>query len=172
MSDPFVGEIRMAGFNFAPRGWATCDGQLLPISQNTALFSLLGTMYGGNGTSTFALPDLRTRMPIGQGSGPGLTPTSPGDRGGEATHTLTASEMPSHRHGMNASASGTSTTAGPLVALANPGGTTKVFRAATNLVATASPLSPSGGGQAHENRQPYLAVNFVIALQGVFPSRN
>lgn len=170
MSQPFLGEIRMFASNFAPRGWAFCSGQLLPIAQNTALFSLLGTTYGGDGRVTFALPDLRGRMPMHAGQGQGLSPRTLGEMSGEPTHTLSLSEMPSHSHPLNGTAAGTIGTPGATVALA---GGVKAYRSpASNPVVMAAGLSPTGGGQAHENRQPYLGVSFIIAMQGIFPSRN
>lgn len=172
MSDPFIGEVKLFGGNFAPRGWALCDGQLLAIAQNTALFSILGTTYGGDGRTTFGLPDLRGRSPIGAGQGPGLSPRTIGESGGATTSTLSAAQMPAHTHALRA-ADGAATLGapGPGVALAATSGA-KVYRSATNLSPTAAPLTPTGGGQPHNNRQPYLALNFIIALQGFFPSRN
>jgi microcystin-dependent protein len=169
MSDAFVGEIRMVGWNFAARGWAFCDGQLLPIQQNTALFSLLGTTYGGDGRTTFGLPDLRGRMAMGHGGGPGLSPRVLGDAVGQPSHTLTTAEMPAHSHPLNAAAAGTTGTPGPAVALASG---VRAYRSPpSNPVSMSAGLTPTGGGQAHENRQPYLGVNFVIATQGIFPPR-
>ena len=170
MSDPFIGEIRMFGGTFAPRGWAFCNGQILSIAQNAALFSLLGTSYGGDGRSTFALPDLQGRMPLHQGGGPGLTPRTLGESFGAATHSLSVEEMPGHTHGLNATLAGITGTPGPGVALA---GGSKVYRSpASNPVATAAPLAVAGGGQPHENRQPYQALSFIIALEGVYPPRD
>ncbi len=174
MTEPFLAEIRLFGFNFAPRGWALCNGQLMSISQNTALFSLLGTFYGGDGRVTFGLPNLMGSVPMGTGSGPGLTQHFQGEIGGEQFVTLVDSEMPTHRHDLMAnSAPGDLPTPGPSFSLARsapfiyktPGG-----------AAAAQPLSPSavgviGGSQPHNNMQPYLTVNFCIALQGVFPQR-
>ena len=169
MSEPFLGELKLVSFNFAPKGWTQCNGQLLPISQNQALFSLLGTMYGGNGAQTFALPDLRSRIPIG--FGPNVTQ---GERGGEEFHTVTMQELPAHTHG-------------PVVAAADNADVIKpgnhFFGATTgNLTVYASPsnlapmnagvVSSIGGSQPHENRQPFLVLNWIIALQGIFPSRN
>jgi microcystin-dependent protein len=171
MSEPFIAEVKMFGGNFAPRGYALCNGQILPIAQNTALFSLLGTTYGGNGQTTFGLPDLRGRSPLGFGSGPGLTPRSLGESSGSPTHTLTSTEMPTHSHALRAAAAATGGTPGAGVALAATA-TARVYRSATNTVPMAAPLGTTGGGQPHENRQPWLAVNFIIALQGIFPSRN
>jgi len=174
MAEPFIGQIIMAGFNFAPRGYATCDGQIQSISQNTALFSLLGTTFGGNGQTTFALPDLRGRVPIHMGQGPGLSSYVLGEVAGEENHTLINSEMPSHNHLFS-----TSNVAG---ALGTPNGN---FLAASSSNQTAlyrptadgSALSPqsiglAGGSQPHNNLQPFLTINFCIALEGIFPSRN
>jgi microcystin-dependent protein len=171
MSDAFVAEIRMFPFNFAPRAWAWCDGQILPISQNTALFALLGTTYGGDGRTTFALPDLQGRSPLGAGQGAGLSRRDLGEQGGSATTTLLATEIPSHSHTVSAAATASTVTPGTGVALANGAGG-QVYRAATNPVAmAASSFAPAGSGQAHNNRQPYLGLYFCIALQGIFPPR-
>jgi len=165
VSEPFLAEIRIMSFNFPPQGWALCNGQLLPINQNQALFSLLGTTYGGDGRTTFALPDLRARAPIHVGNGHTL-----GENGGEQAHTLLISELPEHTHTEQASPN-----AGDAV---NPTGAvlasaSNVYRAADNLT-TLNPASVTnvGGSQPHENMQPYLALTFCIALQGIFPSRN
>ena len=172
MADPFVAEIRIFPFNFAPRGWAWCDGQLLPLSQNTALFSLLGTTYGGNGKSNFALPDLQGRAPMHPGQGPGLSLHDLGETGGSETVTLLESEIPSHSHGI--SASGGSGNVG------SPAGQKVANGAGVNMYATAlapatqlndQALAPAGGDQPHNNLQPYLTFYFCIALQGVFPPR-
>jgi microcystin-dependent protein len=166
MSEPFLAEVRIVSFNFAPRGWAFCDGQLLPINQNQALFSLLGTIYGGDGRTTFALPDLRGRVPIHSGNS-----HSPGQRGGQQDHTLALDELPQHTHQVNASAqdANTSDPAGNVLAVV-PG---RIYHDPSNLnPLSASSVGDTGGGQAHENMQPYLALNFIIALQGLFPSRN
>jgi microcystin-dependent protein len=169
--DPFVGEIRAVPFNFAPKGWALCNGQLMPISQNTALFSLLGTQFGGDGVSTFGLPNLQGSSPLGAGSGPGLTPRVVGESGGEEAVTLIVSQMPAHGHGMHAlSASATTGTPGTNVALAKTA-TAQVYRAATDL-AVPGALAAAGASQSHDNRQPYLVLNFIIALQGVYPPRS
>jgi microcystin-dependent protein len=171
--DQYLGEIRDFGFNFAPKGWATCSGQLLPISQNAALFSLLGTQFGGNGTSTFALPDLRGRVALNQGNGPGLTPRVMGEMAGEQNHTLISPEMPQHKHSVSASA------ASDAFVPANdfPGNDS---RSPNNIYNTTSDgslmnprmLSPTGGSQPHNNMEPYLATNFCIALVGIYPSRS
>lgn len=174
MADPFVAEIRIFPFNFAPKGWAWCDGQLLPLSQNTALFSLLGTTYGGDGRSTFALPDLRGRTPLGWGQGPGLSPRDLGEMGGVSTVSLLESEIPAHSHSLNGtSAAGTQgSPAGALWARSRHGRTVERLYAATagNLM-NDSALAVTGGDAPHDNRQPYLTLYFAIALQGVFPPR-
>jgi microcystin-dependent protein len=163
---PFMSEVKICSFNFAPQGWAFCNGQFLPINQNQALFSLLGTMYGGNGQTTFALPDLRGRGAIHQGQG-----FIEGQAGGEEFHTLTKSEMPAHEHFPQAvtEAGNTVVPAGNFLAQSD----TQVYAGPNNLVAMVdSSISTVGGSQPHENRQPFLVLNFVISLSGVFPSRN
>jgi len=174
VSDPFVAEIRMFGGNFAPTGWAACNGQLLPISQNTALFSLLGTFYGGDGKSTFALPNLQGSSPIGQGQGAGLSDYSLGQQGGAQTVTLLPTEMPSHTHTLR----GNFNTADVNDPAANRSlarsGTGFLYQSETSANLTAmSPqaLSMAGGSLPHNNMQPYLTVMFIIAMQGVFPPR-
>jgi microcystin-dependent protein len=170
MADPFVAEIRILTTNFAPRGWAFCHGQLLPISQNTALFSLLGTTYGGDGKSNFALPNLQGRAPMHPGQGPGLALHDLGEVNGAETVTLTPAQMPSHTHQLTAD-SGAPTTGNPTNAvLASPAALRK-YSAALDLEKMA-PVGAAGGSQPHNNRQPYLTLNFCIALQGVFPPRN
>ena len=169
--DPFVAEIRIFPFNFAPKGWAWCDGQLLPLSQNTALFSLLGTTYGGNGKSNFALPDLQGRAPMHPGQGPGLSLHDLGETGGSETVTLLESEIPSHSHGWHASqADGISQIAANEM-LATGIGISQY--AAPGALQQLSPnaLAPAGGDAPHNNLQPYLTFYFCIALQGVFPPR-
>jgi microcystin-dependent protein len=170
MSEPFLAEIRIVGFNFAPRGWAFCDGQILPINQNQSLYSLLGTTYGGDGRTSFALPDLRGRTPIHVGSSNGTSHTL-GQKSGEETHTISVAELPQHSHVMQATTNtATSTSPGGNV-LATAGA--NVYRNLTNPTAIASgSVANVGIGQAHENMQPWLAVNFCIALQGLFPPRN
>lgn len=172
MADPFIAEIRMFGFNFAPVGWARCNGALLPIAQNTALFSLIGTFYGGNGISTFGLPDLQGASPLGAGTGPGLTPREQGEKGGVAAVALLPSEMPAHSHGLQATAS--ATTAVPAgAALATAGNGAAVYRAPGVLAPMAAEaVAAAGASQPHRNRQPYQAVTFCIALQGIFPPRD
>lgn len=176
MADPFVAEIRIFPFNFAPKGWAWCDGQLLPISQNTALFSLLGTTYGGNGKSTFALPDLQGSAPMHPGQGPGLSLHDLGEVGGSETVTLLESEIPSHSHAMNASNGAADEEGQKLPANAVPGkqqGSNPVYGSLSSNVVQMAPelLAPAGGDNPHNNMQPYLTFYFNIALQGVFPPR-
>lgn len=176
MSEPFIGEIRMAGFNFAPRGWALCDGQLIAISQNSAMFSLLGTSYGGDGRTTFGLPELRGRTPVHQGAGPGLTGRSMGQRGGQQSVTLTESQIPSHSHvatmraesrpGNAATPEGNIIAAGSNIFRANTPAEDKVMDPNSVLV------SNTGGNQAHDNMAPFQVVNFVIAMIGLYPSRS
>lgn len=167
MSEPFLGEIRRVAFPFAPKGWALCNGQVLSIQQNQALFALLGTVYGGNGMTTFGLPDLRGRTPVHPDP---AVPLTQGQRAGEAMHTLTVSELPNHSHGVRAAA-GAATVSSPEGA----------YWAASDQPAYGTDLAPTmsgaaigatGGTQPHENRSPYLAVNYIIALTGVFPSRD
>jgi microcystin-dependent protein len=169
MSEPFLGQISIFGFNFPPRGWALCNGQILPIAQNTALFSLLGTMYGGNGQTTFGLPDLRSRVPVHFGQGPGLSSYTQGQAGGTETVTLNQNQMPAHSH--LATANNASATASrPAGAVPSGGGA----YAATSDGTTMNPsfIGSTGGSQPHDNIQPYLVLNFSIALEGIFPSRN
>lgn len=172
MADPFVAEIRVFPFNFAPTGWAFCNGQLLPLSQNTALFALIGTFYGGNGKSNFALPDLQGRVPMGSGDGPGLSGRFVGEAGGSASVSLIQSEIPMHSHALVAADDSATTN--------NPAGAwpARPFGRGNNLYATGSPaamapqaIAPAGGGFPHNNLMPYLAMNFCIALQGIFPPR-
>lgn len=165
MAEPFLSEIRIMSFDFPPKGWAFCNGQLLPINQNQALFSLLGTTYGGDGRVNFALPDLRARTPIHMGSGHTL-----GERGGEQSHTLSLPELPAHTHVLHGSSTAAETNAatGAYLATVN-----NAYGAAANLVAlSAAEVGNVGGGQAHLNMQPFLTLSFCIALQGIFPSRN
>jgi microcystin-dependent protein len=173
MADPFVAEIRIFPFNFAPKGWAWCDGQLLPLSQNTALFSLLGTTYGGNGKSNFALPDLQGRAPMHPGQGPGLSLHDLGETGGSETVTLLESEIPAHSHSMgaqNVALGGVAVAAG---ATLNRPASGFLFDTTISNVVSMDPntLAPAGGDQPHNNLQPYLTFYFSIALQGVFPPR-
>ena len=174
MADPFIGEIRAVGFNFAPTGWAQCNGQLLAISQNTALFSLLGTYYGGDGKTTFALPNLQGYAPMDQGSGPGLSTRVVGEMGGEPSVTLLTPQMPAHTHAAaNAAAS---TADAPTNAVFGGGGRGKepAFAPATGstTLMNGAAVGTAGGNQPHNNMPPYLVLNFIIALQGVYPSRS
>jgi microcystin-dependent protein len=173
MADPFVAEIRIFPFNFAPKGWAWCDGQLLPLSQNTALFSLLGTTYGGNGKSNFALPDLQGRAPMHPGQGPGLSLHDLGETGGSETVTLLESEIPSHPHTCMAAADPSNAQIpDPSESLSRSAGGNAYSTVTTGLVQMAFQiLTPTGGDQPHNNMQPYLTFYFCIALQGVFPPR-
>ena len=173
MADPFVAEIRIFPFNFAPTGWAFCDGQLLPLSQNTALFSLLGITYGGDGKSNFALPDLQGRAPMHPGQGPGLSDHVLGESAGSETVTLLESQIPIHGHGLRAAVPpGTLNAGSPTRALArSSGGTVYQTSSAALVPMSLQALAPAGGGQPHNNMQPYLTLNFCIALQGVFPPR-
>jgi microcystin-dependent protein len=173
MADPFVAEIRIFPFNFAPRGWAWCNGQLLPISQNTALFALLGTVYGGDGKSNFALPNLQGQAPMHPGQGPGLSPHSLGESGGTETVTLLESEMPFHNHSVSANVNPSNlATPSPARSWARSAPGTAYDNANTNLTPfSPQALAPAGGNQPHNNMQPYLTCYFNIALVGVFPPR-
>lgn len=181
--EEYMGIIKIFGGNFAPVGWAFCNGQIMSIAQNTALFSILGTTYGGDGVQTFALPDLRSRVPLGGGMGaaPGLPSYDLGQAGGEANHTLISSEMPSHNHGQmvsSANASQTAATAGATIA--TPGTLSGRTFTATNGFNTSAPdtalnatsVKPSGGSQPHNNMQPYLGSIYIICTEGIYPSRN
>ena len=172
MSTPFLAEIKIISWNFPPKGWAFCNGQFLPINQNQALFSLLGTMYGGNGQTTFALPDFRGRAPIHVGAG-----FIQGQAGGQEFHTITTSEMPAHTHFLQASTQ----QANQATLVTPPANTPNILAAVTGAqyanAASLTTLTPDtisnvGGSQPHENRMPFLVLNFIIALQGIFPSRN
>ena len=169
--DPFVAEIRIFGFNFAPTGWAQCNGQLLPISQNTALFSLLGTFYGGDGKSTFALPNLQGSAPMHQGQSPGTSDRVLGEQSGEQYVTLIQSEMPAHPHALNAVESTASARQPPGQMFAVGEAISDYHTGAPNTNMHPSFLALVGGSLPHNNMQPYLALNFCIALQGVFPAR-
>jgi microcystin-dependent protein len=174
MADQFVGEIRIVPFNFAPNGWALCDGQVLPISQNTALFSLLGTQFGGNGTSNFALPNLQGSAPMNWGDGLGLTPRVIGETGGESAVTLLTSEIPSHTHLPQVATSSNSGTAGPTVIFGGGGRGKEPAYApkSTPVLMSTQAVGMTGNGQPHNNLPPYLTLNFVIALTGIFPPRS
>lgn len=174
MSEPFVAEIRIFAGNFAPRGWAFCNGQLLPISQNTALFSLIGTTYGGDGRTTTALPNLQGRAPMHPGRGPGLTSRRLGERGGSETVTLTEAQMPSHTHPFQGSQDPPDSRQPGNSLASQPSG-----RGASVLYGTSNPVpqdartvSNTGGSQSHNNLQPFLTMNFIIALVGLYPSRS
>jgi microcystin-dependent protein len=174
MSEPFIGEIRMFGFNFAPRGWALCNGQLLAISQNTALFSLIGTIYGGDGRTTFGLPDLRSRVPMHFGQGPGLSNQPIGAKSGTETTTLTVANLPAHNHAaLAAGPAGNSNDAISNIWADDAGVSSATYSsAAASGTMRGDAIGNTGGGQAFSNLQPYLATNFCIALVGLFPSRN
>ena len=172
MADPYIGEIRLFAGNYAPNGWALCQGQLMAISENETLFTLIGTTYGGDGQITFALPDLRGRVPVHQGTGPGLSQRSIGQVGGSETVTLTAPQMPAHTHAQMAS---------KLAAVASAGPAGNMLAATTvnlygggppTMPMAAAAVTPSGGGQAHDNMAPFVAMNHIISLFGVFPSQN
>jgi microcystin-dependent protein len=166
MAEPFIAEMRIMSFDFPPKGWAKCDGQLLPINQNQALFSLLGTTFGGDGRVNFALPDLRDRASIHMGSGHTL-----GERGGEAAHTISVAELPTHTHTYQGSTDN-ATIAAPATNVLGKCTVDSPFAGASNLVAlNAGSIAPTGGSQPHNNLQPYLALNVCIALQGIFPSQ-
>lgn len=173
MSDPFIGEIRMFAGNFAPNGWAFCWGQLQSISENDALFALIGTTYGGDGQTTFALPDLRGRIPVGQGQGPGLSNRIVGQQYGTEDVTLLSSQMPAHTHTLLASgtAATASSPAGAVVA-AQPADLVFVGGVTPTAMMRADLVSPDGGNQSHDNMAPYLCLNFIIALFGIFPSQS
>jgi len=171
--EQFIGEIKFVGFNFAPAGWALCDGSLLRIANNTALFSLLGTTYGGDGVTTFALPDLRGRLPVGVGQGAGLTNRDLGQTGGAEQVTLTAEQMPAHSHSLNASsavANSTSPGGNLLAETKNPGKETYSTAGASATLNPAA-IGSAGSGQPHENMPPFLTLNCIIALTGIFPAR-
>jgi len=173
--EPFVGEIMMFGGNFCPRGWANLDGQLLPVSQNQALFSLLGTTYGGDGRTTFGLPDLRGRVPLHVGRGPGLADRRQGSKGGEENHTLNISEMPAHQHSLNASKGNANQQSPTGNLLANQNRKSRIYApsAADSLTPMhETAIGSTGGNRAHNTMQPFLSIRFCIALQGVYPSRN
>jgi len=176
MSDQYLAEIRTFACTFAPLGWALCQGQIMPIAQNTALFSLLGTNFGGDGRSTFGLPNLQGAVAVNQGQGPGLSPYTVGQTGGTANVTLTSSEMPSHTHGFNASTA-VATSASPASNVFETGhyegGRIRAYSAQPPQTALApTAIAPSGGGQPHNNMMPYLTMNYCIALQGEFPPRS
>lgn len=174
MSDPFIAEIKIFAGNFAPRGWAYCNGQLMPIAQNTAVFSLVGTIYGGDGRTTFALPNLKGRVPLQAGQGPGLSRYSIGENGGETTVTLTKDQIPSHRHGAQGIGGNDKTT--PIGNVWSTLGTTRspppLYSGSQNTPMSTTALEETGGGQPHNNMSPYLALTFIFALVGVYPPRS
>lgn len=171
--DPFISEIFMAGMNFAPRGYVSCSGQLMSIAQNTALFSLLGTTFGGNGQTTFAIPDLRGRVPMGMGNGPGLTPRTLGEVGGTEAVTLISTQIPAHTHALNAVSDAGDASAPSGNYLANTGALDKEYKSTGTVVQmNAGSVGTAGSGQPHDNMPPHLVLNFYIATEGVFPSRN
>ncbi|HMM34437.1 MAG TPA: tail fiber protein [Thermoanaerobaculia bacterium] len=170
--DPFVAEIRIFPFNFSPKGWAFCDGQILPLSQNTALFSLLGTTYGGDGKSNFALPNMQGNAPMHPGQGPGLSLHDLGETGGSDTVSLLESEIPAHAHTLRADVLDIADTnvVSPTASFALSSGGA-LYQSAANVSLSGNALAPAGGDQPHNNMQPYLTLNFCIALQGVYPPR-
>ena len=169
--DAYIGEIRMVGFNFAPVGWVECNGQILSISQNTALYSLLGTMYGGDGQTTFAVPDLRSRVPVGAGQGTGLSNYTQGSKGGYETVTLTLNHLPAHTHGIAVSTAAGTTSSPDGTYFAHTGNFDKEYANSANA-SNANMVQSSGGNGAHENRPPYQAVKFIICTQGIYPPRS
>lgn len=171
MSDPFVAEVRIFAFNFAPKGWAFCDGQLLPISQNTALFSLLGTMYGGDGKSTFALPDFQGSVVIHAGQGPGLSQYFEGQVGGSEFITLLESEIPAHSHSLVGDEDDASFKTPQNMILAGGNAMYQSTSPSVNTTLALQSLAPAGGSLPHNNMMPYLTLNYCIAMQGVFPAR-
>jgi microcystin-dependent protein len=177
MSEPFLGEIRMFAGNFAPRGWAFCNGQVLPIAQNTALFSLLGTTYGGNGQTTFALPNLQGRLPMHWGTGPGLTPRSLGEMSGTESVTLISTQMPAHNHAIEASTNqgdqfSPSGNVNAVLINSSTQQPENMYSGAPNTTMAPSSVGLTGGSQPHDNMSPFLCFSFIIALEGIYPSRS
>lgn len=173
MSEPFVGEIRMFAGNFSPRGWGFCDGQLLAVSQNDALFSLLGTIYGGDGRTTFGLPDMRGRLPIHQGTGPGLSPRPLGSKSGAENETLTVNQMPSHQHDFVASRASASTQVPTGAVVGDSSAANLLYLSSNDVNQSFNPASitDTGGSRPHTNLMPALCLNYIIALFGIYPSR-
>jgi microcystin-dependent protein len=174
MPDPYLGEITTFAGNFAPVGWALCQGQLLPIAQNEALFSLIGTTYGGDGVSNFALPNLASRIPLHQGTGSGLSPRVIGELGGSETVTLTTGQLAIHNHIAVCSNTTANNSASPVNNFwsTDPGGNTGAYSTTSGTTMAATAIGNTGGGQPHNNVQPYLVINYIIALEGIYPSRN
>ena len=172
MSDPFIATIRLVGFNFAPVGWALCQGQSLPISQNTALFSLIGTYFGGDGVNTFNLPDLRGRVAVSQGQGTGRSNYNQGQMGGAESVSLVASQAPAHTHTLMAASNATTPNPGPSLALGSPATAVQLYGTNSPTALASGSIGTFGSGAAHENRQPFLGLNYIIALTGIFPSRS
>ncbi|MGR3811674.1 phage tail protein [Jiulongibacter sp. NS-SX5] len=174
MAEPYVGEIRMFAGNFAPRGWAFCDGQLLAVSQNDALFSLFGTIYGGDGRTTFGLPDMRGRIPIHAGSGPGLTPRTVGSKGGSENVTLTEQQLPSHRHPVRISEDIATRPFPEGGVLASNAETAAFYNqgSSSDSLEKMDGIADTGGSQSHSNLMPFLCINFIVALFGIYPSRH
>jgi microcystin-dependent protein len=172
MSEPFIGTIVAFGFNFAPRGWATCQGQLMSIAQNTALFSLLGTTYGGNGQVTFGLPDFQGRVAMGQGNGPGLTPRVMGEEDGQESVTLIISQMPMHTHPLMASTNGPNDSIPSTTCYLGAPSASIYYNGSPDTSLNPGALGIQGGSQPHQNMQPTLCINYCIATEGIFPSRN
>ncbi len=174
MSEPFIGQIMMFAGNFPPRGWQFCQGQILPIAQNTALFSLLGTTYGGNGQTTFALPDLRGRYPMQPGQGPGLSTRTLGEQGGSETVTLISTQMPAHNHSLNVSSQqgDTETPVGTVLAADSTAAILNYRAAPIDGTMNPAAVGAAGGSQPHDNMSPFTCINFIIALEGIYPSRD
>jgi len=168
--EPFLGQLMLVPYNFAPQGWAFCNGQIMSIAQNSALFSLLGTTYGGNGQTTFALPDLRGRVAVSSGQGPGLQNYSLGEVAGSESVTLISTQMPAHTHLVGASTGSAQAT--PDNAFPGSDTSTQIYDLAASTTMNPQMIQPAGGSQPHENRQPYLVLNYIIALQGIYPSRS